>query len=136
VHVDIKQVKAKLRANYNRIIRFKATREPERSGERALLPSSGGFKGNCRSCGEYEHRAVNGKKKEESKETLTAKTQITRAKKSSALSVIASDKPWISAEKAENQSQEKKGHWKSLWLLNKTQKKVFCGSVTQAYQVT
>jgi hypothetical protein len=58
VHVNIEQVRAKLQAKYKRFTRLKPTRGPEKSEGRALFHSSGNFKGNCRNCGEYGHKAA------------------------------------------------------------------------------
>jgi hypothetical protein len=51
---------------------LKPTRGPEKGEGLALFHSSGTFKGNCRKCGEYGHKAAYCKKKDKTEEKSTS----------------------------------------------------------------
>jgi hypothetical protein len=99
IHVDIEQVTAKLQAKYKRFTRLKPTRGLEKGEGRALFHSSGNFKGNRRTCGEYGHKAAYCKKKDKTEET-----PISRNKESSKKDVKCS-------------YCHQKGHTVSLWMF-------------------
>jgi hypothetical protein len=54
---------------------MKPTRGPEKGEGQALFHSSGNFKGNCRNCGEYRHKAAYCKKKDKTEEKSTSRSK-------------------------------------------------------------
>jgi hypothetical protein len=68
--VDLEKVRAKLRAKYLRIQRYQEEK-PSSRGERALImKDKTQFKGNCRLCGEYGHKAMFCKKREDKSKAI------------------------------------------------------------------